>query len=105
MRSLSRPALGVLLLATFAPLPGAASDAGHPLDPAAPIGLVPTRNIFEDAVPLLSRESALPSFLTGGEETANSPAEPPPMPAREPMDHGHMDHGHMDHGTPQAAVE
>ena len=101
MRSLSRPIVGVLFLAVLAPLPGAAADAVHPLDPAASAGVVSTRNIFENAVPLLSRESPQPSFATEPMDTAGA------SPAQEsaPMNHGGMDHSAMGHGAPQAEAE
>ena len=97
MRSQSRPIVGVLLLAAaLVPLPGAAADATHPLDPAASAGVVPTRNVFENAVPLLNRESPAPSFF--GEAAAGASTEAPAPPESEPMDHGAMGHG-----APQAA--
>jgi hypothetical protein len=103
MRSLSRPRIGVLLLAAaLVPQAGAAASAAHPLDPAAPAGVVPTQNIFENAVPLLNRESPVPSFVVDGPATADAPAEAPPAEEGKPMDHGGMDHGAMGHGAPQA---
>ena len=102
MRSLSRP-LGALLLVTLlVPQAGAAADAAHPLDPAAPAGVVATRNLFENAVPLLNRESPLPSFVGEGEAAAVAPAEAPPAEEGEPLDHDGMDHDAMGHGAPQA---
>jgi hypothetical protein len=96
MRSLWHP-LGVLLLASvLGPEPGAAAGATHPLDPAGSAGVMPTRNIFEDAVPLLNRESPQPSFV-GDEEAASTPAEATPAPEGTPTHHGAMGHG-----TPQA---
>ena len=92
MQSLLRPAIGVLFLVAFSSLPGAAADAVHPLDPAAPAGVVSTRNFFENAVPLLSRESPLPSFAEG-EQTTGTPAQAAPSQENEPMGHGGMDHG------------
>ncbi len=102
MRSLSRPIVGVLFFAVLAPLPGAAADAVHPLDPAASAGVVSTRNIFENAVPLLSRESPQPSFAT---ETMGAPADASATQKSEPMNHGGMDHSAMGHGAPQAEAE
>jgi hypothetical protein len=100
MRSLSRSAIGVLFLAALAPLPGAAADAVHPLNPAASAGVVSTRNIFEDAVPLLNRENPLPSFTAEGEETMGAPADASP-----PQESESMNHDARGHGTPQAATE
>jgi hypothetical protein len=100
MRSLTRPAVGVLFLAALAPLPGAAADVVHPLDPAAPAGVMPTRNFFENAVPLLSRENPQPSFAGEGEQTTGAPAEAPLVQENEPMGHGGMDHS-----APQAEAE
>jgi hypothetical protein len=100
MRSLSRPAIGVLFLMALPPLPATSADAVHPLDPAAPAGVVSTRNFFENAVPLLSRESPLPSFVPEGEQTTGAPAEAAPTQENEPMGHGGIGHG-----TPQAEAE
>lgn len=105
MRSLSRPAIGVLFLVALSPLPAASADTVHPLDPAAPAGVVPTRNFFENAVPLLNRESPLPSFAVEGGQTTDAPAEAAPAQASEPVAHGAMDHGSMGHGAPPASTE
>jgi hypothetical protein len=106
MRLLSLPDVAAFLLAAaLVPRPGTAADATHPLDPAAPAGVVPTDNVFEGFVPLLGRENPVPSFAS--ETTASdAPAvegEAPP-PAAMPMDHGAMDHSAMGHGAPQARV-
>ena len=75
----------------------------HPLDPAAPAGVVPTHNFFENAVPLLNRESPVPSFVANGQgATVDAPAEVLPTEEGKPMDHGGMDHGAMGRGAPQA---
>src|SRR5688572_22012482 len=102
MQSLSRPLRALLMATALVLQAGAAAEAAHPLDPAAPAGVVPTRNIFENAVPLLSRENPAPSFVSEGEATADAPAEAPPAEEGKPMDHGDMDHSAMGHGTPQA---
>jgi hypothetical protein len=102
MRSLSRPVGALLLFAALVPQPGAAAGAVHPLDPAASAGVVPTQNIFENAVPLLSRENPVPSFIGKGEVATGAPAEAPPAKESKPMDHSVMDHGAVGHSTPQA---
>jgi hypothetical protein len=100
MRSLTRSAIGVLFLVALSPLPGGAAEARHPLDPAAPAGVMPTRNFFENAVPLLSRENPQPSFAGEGAQTTGAPAEAPLAQENEPMGHGGTDHG-----APQAEAE
>jgi hypothetical protein len=108
MRLLSRFGAGTLLVAAaLVPWPEAAAADLHPLDPAAPAGVVPTQNTFEALVPLLDRESPAPSFAGEEGETSleeETPAEVPP-PADMPMNHGGMDHSAMGHGAPVAEAQ
>jgi hypothetical protein len=107
MRLLSLPGIGAFLFAAaLVPRPGMTADAIHPLDPAAPAGVVRTRNVFEGFVPLLGRESPAPSFAVEEEaaDAVAAEAEAAP-PASMPVDHGGMDHGAMGHGAPQAGVQ
>lgn len=102
MRLLSRSRVAALLLAAaLVPRPGAAADATHPLDPAAPAGIVPTQNTFETLVPLLDRDSPVPSFA-GEADISSSAEEEVPRPKGMSMDHGGMDHGTVGHGVPLA---
>lgn len=102
MRLLPRFSVGALLLATaLVPRPGAAADAIHPLDPAAPAGVVPTQNTFEGLVPLLDRESPVPSFAGEAADASLSAEEEAAAPDM-PMDHGVMDQSAMGHGAPPA---
>jgi hypothetical protein len=92
MRLPSRSRVGALLLAAAVlPRPGAFAADLHPLDPATPAGVVPTQDVFEALVPLLNRESPVPSFV----------AEPPETDVDDavPVDHGGTDHDAMAHGS------
>lgn len=102
MHLLSPMRVAALLLAVaLLPRPGAAADAIHPLDPAAPAGVVPTQNTFENLVPLLDRDSPVPSFA--GEPEASSSAEEELQPPEDiPMNHGGMEHGAMGRAVPLA---
>ena len=102
MRFLSPVRIAALLLAAaLTPQPGAAADAIHPLDPAAPAGVVPTQNTFENLVPLLDRDSPVPSFV--GEAESSSSAEGGSLPPEDiPMDPGGMEHGAVGHAVPLA---
>jgi hypothetical protein len=103
MRLLPRLRVGAFLLVTaLVPRPGAAADAAHPLDPAAPAGVVPTQNMFEDLVPLLDRDSPVPSFAGEAADASPSADEEAAPPEDTPMDQGGMDHGAMGHGAPPA---
>lgn len=104
MRSLSRSGAGTLFLAAiFIPWSEVAATELHPLDPAAPAGVVATQNAFETFVPLLDRESPTPSFAGEEAETSleEAPEEAPPF-ADMPMNHSGMDHSAMGHGAPAA---
>ena len=104
MRLLSPVRIAALLLAAaLVPRPGAAADATHPLDPAAPAGVVPTQNTFEALVPLLDRDSPVPSFAGEAEPPSSAEDEVPP-PEDIPMNHGGMDHGAMGQAVPLAEV-
>lgn len=104
MHLLSPVHVAALLLAVaLLPRPGAAADTIHPLDPAAPAGVVPTQNSFESLVPLLDRDSPVPSFA--GELEGSSSVEEETLPSGVmPMDHGGMDHGAMGQGAPLAGA-
>lgn len=102
MRLLSRLGAGTLLVAAvLVPWAQAAAADLHPLDPAAPAGVIPTQNTFEALVPLLDRESPVPSFA-GEADISSSTDEEAAPPADMPMDHGGMDHGAMGHSAPVA---
>jgi hypothetical protein len=105
MRLLLRFGAGTLLLAAaLVPQPEVAAAELHPLDPAAPAGVVSPQNTFENLVPLLDRESPAPSFVEGAPEVSSEEEEPPtPMPVdHDTMDHGATDHRTMSHGVPMA---
>jgi hypothetical protein len=96
MTLLLRSHIGALLLvAVVLPWPEAVAAELHPLDPAAPAGAVPTQNAFEALVPLLDRESPLPSFAGDASDAGDEESPSRDMPA----DLTDMDHGGMDHGT------
>lgn len=103
-----RSQVGALLLAAaLLPRPEAAAVDAHPLDPAAPAGVVPTQDPFEALVPLLERESPVPSFVDEAPgATEESSDEGAPMDLTETDrgtgSPGSMDHGEMDHGAPVA---
>ena len=102
MHLLSRFGAGTLLaVAALVPWPEVSAADLHPLDPAAPAGVLPTQNTFEGLVPLLDRDSPVPSFA-GEADVPSSAEEETPPPADIPMDHGGMDHGAMGHGAPVA---
>jgi hypothetical protein len=102
MRLLSRFGVGSLLFAAvLAPQLEAAAADLHPLDPAAPAGVVPTPDTFEGLAPLLDRESPVPSFAGEADASSAVDDEAPP-PTDTPMNHGGMDHGAMGHGAPIA---
>lgn len=96
MSLLLRSRVGALLLAAvILPRPEAVAAELHPLDPAAPAGAVPTQNAFEALVPLLDRDSPLPSFAGDVSDAATEES-----PSRDmPVDLTDMDHGAMGHGT------
>lgn len=106
MRLLSRLSAGALLLAAaLVPRPDAAAAEPHPLDPAAPAGVVPTQDPFEALVPLLERESPVPSFIgEAPDATEQGSGEGAPVDLtgadRDTMSRGTMDHGAMGHGAP-----
>ena len=100
MHLLSRIGAGTLLVAAaLVPRPELSAADLHPLDPAAPAGVLPTQNTFEALVPLLDRDSPVPSFA--GETGVSSAEEAPPPPADMPMDHGAMGHGAPTAEAPQ----
>lgn len=99
MRLPSRFGAGTLLVAA-AVMPWSAALAAdlHPLDPAAPAGVVPAPSTFEQVVPLLDRESPEPSFVNDTAGASTAAVEPPSMPS----DRAGMDHDAMGHAAPAA---
>lgn len=89
----------LLLAAAFLPRPGASAADLHPLDPAAPAGVPPTHDNFEALVPLVDRESPVPSFAG---EAPSAAAEGGDPADDMPVDLTGMDHGATGHGAPAA---
>ena len=83
----------LLLAAVILPPLYAVAAVPHSLAVAAPAGAVPTQNAFEALVPLLDRDSPLPSFAGDASDAAAEESPSRDMP---------VDLTDMDHGTPMA---
>jgi hypothetical protein len=95
----------LLFVAVTLPWREAVAADLHPLDPAAPPGVVPTQNAFEALIPLLDRESPVPSFIGEAPETTTKEGSTEDMPVgltgadRGAIDQGTMDHSATGHGA------
>ena len=92
----------VTLLAVAAvllPWPAAADDV-HPRDPAAPAGAVPTDDLFQALVPLVTRDSPQPSFVPGQPVEPPDPATTTEASPAVSADPGAIDHAAMGHVMP-----